>query len=156
MYFLEQLVAEWFEYRGYFVRTNIKFGKLGHGGWTGEIDVAAYHPQTREFVHVEASMDSETWPKRKIKFEKKFRGAQSYYEHLFPFPKASNRKVAVVGFTKPKEKSPLGAGIELVLVPEFVRMICEELRSKDPLKQAIPESMPLLRSMQYAVRYGGK
>jgi len=32
MYFLEELVAQWYEYNGYFARTNIKFDKLKHGG----------------------------------------------------------------------------------------------------------------------------
>ena len=53
MNFLEQVVAEWFSYEGYFVKTNIKFGKLPRGGFTGEMDVVAFHPKTRELVHIE-------------------------------------------------------------------------------------------------------
>ncbi len=37
MNFLEQIISEWYAYKGYFVRMNIKFGKLSHGGWKGEI-----------------------------------------------------------------------------------------------------------------------
>jgi len=29
---LEQLVAEWLEFKGYFVRRNVKVGKLPRGG----------------------------------------------------------------------------------------------------------------------------
>ena len=31
MNFLEQVIAEWFSHKGYFVKTNIKFGKLPRG-----------------------------------------------------------------------------------------------------------------------------
>lgn len=68
MSFLEQLTSEWYAYKGYFVRTNIKFGKLAKGGWTGEIDVAAYKPQTKEFIHIESSTDADSWNKRKAFF----------------------------------------------------------------------------------------
>ena len=57
MNFLEQVIAEWFSHKGYFVKTNIKFGKLPSGGFAGEVDVVAFHPQTRELVHIEASTD---------------------------------------------------------------------------------------------------
>lgn len=50
MNFLEQLVAEWYEYKGYFCRTNIRFGETGHDGHIGEMDVVAFHPKTKEFV----------------------------------------------------------------------------------------------------------
>ncbi len=65
MNFLEQLAAEWYGYRGYFCRTNIRFGKTGHGGHIGEMDVIAYHPKTREFIHVECSSDSWSWEKKR-------------------------------------------------------------------------------------------
>jgi hypothetical protein len=31
--YLEQLVAEWYEYKGYFVRRNILVGRLPKGGF---------------------------------------------------------------------------------------------------------------------------
>ena len=33
---LEQLISEWLEFRGYFVRRNVKVGKLWPGGQTKE------------------------------------------------------------------------------------------------------------------------
>ena len=51
MNFLEQLVAEWYGYRDYFIRTNVKFGKRSKGGYTGEVDVLAVKPQERELIH---------------------------------------------------------------------------------------------------------
>ena len=43
--FLEQLTAEWFEYRGYFVRRNIKVGKRQKGRHDCELDVNQPAPQ---------------------------------------------------------------------------------------------------------------
>lgn len=54
--YLEQLVAEWYEYQGYFVRRNILVGKRDKGGHECELDVVAFNPETQHLVHVEPSM----------------------------------------------------------------------------------------------------
>ena len=72
MNFLEQVAAEWFSLRGYFVKTNLKFGKLPVGGWAGEMDVLAFHPQIRELVHIETSSDALSWKERCERFRQKF------------------------------------------------------------------------------------
>ena len=61
---LEQLIAEWFEFRGYFVRRNVKVGKLPHGGHEGELDIVAYHPIDNHLIQIEPSSDAHTWVKR--------------------------------------------------------------------------------------------
>ena len=33
--FLEELVAEWYEYKGYFVRRNVRVGPRAKGGYEG-------------------------------------------------------------------------------------------------------------------------
>ena len=102
MNFLEQLTAEWYQYKGYFVRTNIKFGRNihGRGGHAGEIDVIAYEPKTRDFIHIEASTDALVWPERKRIFERKFSDARRYYMEIFPFKEMDikPRQIALVGF----------------------------------------------------------
>ena len=55
MNFLEQLAAEWYEYQGFFVRRNIKFGGAAGkstGGHSGEIDIIAYKPKNRILLHI--------------------------------------------------------------------------------------------------------
>src|ERR1700683_1491772 len=59
--FLEQLVAEWYEYRGFFVRRNVNVGKRTAGGHEGELDVVAFHPVEKLLVQIETSMDAESW-----------------------------------------------------------------------------------------------
>jgi hypothetical protein len=73
MNFLEQLVAEWYEINGYFVRRNVRVGKLAHGGHEGELDVVAFHPEQKRLVHIESSMDGDTWDRREERFVRKFR-----------------------------------------------------------------------------------
>lgn len=54
---LEQIIAEWLEYQGYFVRRNLKVGRRRNGGYDCELDVVGFHPgltvQSQEgVVHV--------------------------------------------------------------------------------------------------------
>ena len=44
---LESLVAEWYEFQGYFIRRNVRVGKLPKGGYEAELDVVAFHPEQR-------------------------------------------------------------------------------------------------------------
>jgi hypothetical protein len=154
MNFLETLAAEWYTWQGYFVRTNLKFGKRSKGGYTGEMDVAAFHPAKRELVHVETSMDADRWEERKRRFARKFAEAKAHWKELFAFPIESTRQIGIVGFGASGRKGVLGEGIEVKSLAEFVAEICEELRTMHPLKQAIPETLPVLRAMQFAVHWG--
>ncbi len=55
---LEDLIAEYYDWRGYLVKRNIKVGRLQHGGWEMELDVIAYHPHTNHLIHLEPSLDA--------------------------------------------------------------------------------------------------
>ncbi|MEW6617628.1 MAG: hypothetical protein AB1333_04410 [Patescibacteria group bacterium] len=171
MNFLEQLAAEWYEYSGYFVRTNIKFGPRARGGYFGEIDVVGYKSETREFIHVETSTDSDSWKKREVKFKRKFSTARRHYMEVFRFKDVDIRpiQIAIVGFNlKPSDKTkswksspPTGSlygkiKIEVIHIPKFLHDIYEKLKDKDPQKDAIPESYPLLRAIQYSAFYNKK
>jgi Holliday junction resolvase-like predicted endonuclease len=66
--FLEQLVAEWYEYQGYFIRRNVRVGKVPGGGYECELDVVAFHPETKHLVHVEPSTDAGSWEERERRY----------------------------------------------------------------------------------------
>ena len=168
MNFLEQLAAEWYQYKGYFVITNLRFGRnvSGRGGYIGEIDVIAYEPKSREVIHLEASTDALSWSKRKKIFEKKFTDARKYYIKIFPFKEVEMkpRQIALVGFNlspkttswksaPPKNSRSESIKIEVIHIPMFFQNINAELKDKDPQKDAIPETHPLLRTIQYAMFY---
>lgn len=82
--YLEQLVAEWHEYRGYFVRRNVLVGRRLTGGYECELDVVAYHPGEGHLVHFETSMDALSWHKRDEKYKRKFAAGQRYINDVFP------------------------------------------------------------------------
>lgn len=155
MNFLEQLVAEWYAYQDYFVRTNIKFGRREGGGWEGEMDVVAFHPKKRILVHVETSGDAYSWPQRRKRFQKKFRMDIEGYRSVFDFEFKKVRKIAIVSFTRPRRPIDFGDDIELRPIPEMMTIITDKMRQLNPAKTAIPERYPLLRAIQFAVWFGG-
>ncbi len=55
---LEDLIAEYYDWKGCLVKRNIKVGKLSHGGWEMELDVIAFDPHTEHLVHFELSIDT--------------------------------------------------------------------------------------------------
>lgn len=82
MNFLEQLAAEYYEYIGYFVRTNIKARKRSKGGWDSELDVLAFLPSKHELIHLEISSDSDSWNERKKRFLRKFDLSKQEYQEI--------------------------------------------------------------------------
>lgn len=110
--FLEQLIAEWYEYQGYFVRRNIKVGKLEKGGYEGELDVVAYDPQNRKLVHLEPSMDADSWENRERRYTKKFDAGKKYIPRLFEgfgeLPEI--KQIAVFAFGNTKSHAKIGGG----------------------------------------------
>lgn len=147
MYFLEQLVAEWYAVRGFFVRTNILFGRRKRGGYEGEIDVATFNPKTKELIHLEISMDANSWDQRKERFERKFKAAERHYSSIFDFEHGKIKKVAVVSWTKPRHKIDFG-DIELITIPDLVAEIKAYLIKINSTNTMIHEGYPLIRAIQ--------
>lgn len=156
MTFLEQLVSEWYSYRGYYVRTNVMVGKRIAGGYEGELDVVAFHPQTKEIVHVETSMDSLPWDKRRERFARKFELGRRHIPELFAFTKRRPVQIVVFGYPRTtRDPEPLGDHIQVLLMPQLIREIAEELSHMTIETRVIPETFPLLRAIQFALDYGG-
>jgi hypothetical protein len=78
--FLEQLAAEWYEFRGYFVRRNVRVGPRPNGGHECELDVVAFHPKKRHLVQIEPSMDADSWAQREQRYAKKFTAGKNTYQ----------------------------------------------------------------------------
>src|SRR5258708_1364839 len=81
--YLEQLVGEWYEFKGYFVRRSIRVGRRPAGGHEGELDVVAFHPTKRHLVHIEPSVDAHSWDKREERYAKKFAAGRKYIPEIF-------------------------------------------------------------------------
>lgn len=157
MNFLESLVAEWYEYSGYFVRSNPRTRKRQKGGWDVELDVLAYSPSDRRLIHIEASSDANSWQERKDRFlKKKFILSREEYESLIGSSVDTIEKIAVVGWGSTKSDLVWGEDIKVLLIPQLLEEITTKLKETSPLKQAVPESFPLLRAMQMALAFRRK
>ena len=155
--FLEQLVAEWYEYRGYFVRRNIAVGRRTKGGYECGLDIVALDPVRRHLVHIEPSMDAESWEKRERSFRKKFEAGLRYIPGLFPgldLPEEIEQ-IAIFAFAS-RVNHPTLAGRKVLLVSDLMREIIEDLSDKKIVSAAVPEHHPILRTLQFVVEYRKK
>ncbi len=119
---LEQLIAEWYEFKGYFVRRNVNVGKRPNGGYECELDVVAFNPRERKLVHIEPSLDCHSWDKREIRFKSKFAAGKKYIPTLFDgldVP-VEIEQFAVLLYASKTNKQTIGGG-KIMLVPELLR-----------------------------------
>ena len=148
--YLEQLVAEWYEYQGYFVRQNVLVGKRDKGGYAGELDVIAFSPTLNHLVHIEPSMDADSWARREERYLKKFLLGRQYIPTLFEGFKLPEKieQIALLGFGSKANHQTLAGG-KIMLVPELLAEIFEALKSRNIATNAVSENMPLLRTLQF-------
>src|SRR4030095_2495836 len=155
--FLEQLVGEWYEYRGYFVRRNVPVGRRSRGGYEVELDVVAFNPATRHLAHIEPSLDAESWETRERRFRRKFDAGRQFIPGLFPgfdVPEDIDQ-IAILIFASKANHPTLGGG-QVLLVSDLMREILEELSDKKISENSIPEHHALLRTLQLVVEYRKK
>ena len=152
--YLEQLVSEWYEFRGYFVRRNIKVGRRPAGGYEGELDVVAFHPSKKHLVHIEPSLDAHTWDKREERFAKKFAAGRKYIPKIFEgFDLPTDmEQIALLVLPSRGNRQTLGGG-KLITLAELLEEIFIEIKPLSIYQNSIPEDKPLLRSFQYVSQY---
>lgn len=146
MNFLEQLIAEWYEYKGYFVKRNIKIGKRAKGGYETEIDIVAFNPKTNHLIHLEPSSDTDSWKIREERYEKKFRIAKTYIPEIFEGIKIPSIEQVAVFLNGAKSKDVIGGG-KVVLMSEIMSEIKSTLEKKSIMNEIVPESYPLIRTI---------
>lgn len=154
MNYLESLVAEWHEYRGYFVRRNIHVGKRANGGYECELDIVAFHPGLKHLVHIEPSMDSLSWERREQRYQKKFAAGRKYIPQLFKGVEVPGKidQVALFGLGS-CVNNPTLAGGRVLLVSDLLQEITADLRCKRVEKEAVSEQFPLLRTIQFMCQH---
>jgi hypothetical protein len=151
---LESLLAEWYEYQGYFVRRNVLVGRRTQGGYECELDVVAFHPVERKLVHLEPSLDALSWEKREARFARKFELGRQHIPALFAgldVPPVIEQYAVLVFASGVNVKTIGGATVKLA--GEIIAEILRELRGKRLSKAAVPEQFPLLRTLQYVAEY---
>jgi len=155
--FLEELVAEWYEYKGYIVKRNERVGRLAAGGHEGELDVVAFNPRTSHVAHIETSTDADSWANREKRFSKKFSSGSKYIRNLFEglhIPEEIE-KTAVFAFGSDKNHKTIGGG-QVILAEDFILQILRELKHISFLSRAMPEKYPILRTLQMITEHREK
>ena len=152
--FLEQLVAEWYEFRGYFVRRNVRAGLRRAGGYECELDVVAFNPERKHLVHIEPSMDADSWNKRESRYLKKFEAGKKHIPSLFSglvLP-SEIEQIALFVFGSSKGRSMIGGG-KVVMISDLMEEIRQEMKTRRIASAAVPEQFPILRALQFAANY---
>ncbi|NOQ49460.1 MAG: hypothetical protein GQ553_02200 [Nitrosomonadaceae bacterium] len=151
---LEQIVGEWYKYNGYFVRRNVLVGKRPNGGYEGELDVVAYQPSSKHLVHIEPSLDADTWARREQRFSKKFDLGRKHIPELFGGVEVlpEIEQIALLVFGSNANVQHLGGGV-VATAAEFYAAVADSLRGKRVAKEAVPEQFGLLRTVQHCLEY---
>ena len=151
---LESLVAEWYEFQGYFIRRNVRVGKLPKGGYEAELDVVAFHPEQRSLVQIEPSLDADRWAKREERYARKFDAGRKYIPGLFTGMEIPNDidQIALFVFGGGKARERIADG-RVVFVRDFMEEIRAAIRHRKVVRAPIPEGLPLLRTLQFAADY---
>src|SRR5574341_168573 len=144
---LENIIAEFYDWKGFLVKRNVKVGRRAKGGWEMELDVVVFHPHTNQLIHLEPSLDADSQDKRELRFEKKFRLGKKYiFSEVFTWldPSTLLEQIAIA-INHPKDRDKL-AGARLMSVDEFMAEIrTEVLKCGIVAQNAIPEQYLLLR-----------
>lgn len=155
---LEALIHEFLEWQGYLVRRNLKVGKRRAGGWEMELDLIGYHPKSQDLVHYEPSIDALSWDKREARYKKKFDAGRKYlFTEVFSWlPTTTSLRQIAVLVSHPRGRDTLAGG-QIISIDELVAEIRRKVIARGIMaKDAIPESYPLLRTLQlsHAGYYG--
>ena len=149
---LEKLIYQYYEWKGYIVRRNVKVGRLKHGGWECELDIVAFRHQDSHLIHIEPSIDAHTWIKREERFRKKFEAGRRYiFKEIFTFlsPGMKLEQVAIL-VSSGRGKNVLAGG-KVITIDQFIKQVKDDIIKMGVMaKHAIPEQYDLLRTIQMA------
>ena len=153
---LETLVRQFYEWQGYLVRGNVNVGRRSRGGWKGELDVVAYHPESKHLIHIEASLDPYSWAEKEVRFKKKFQCGKKYIYEVFPWLKKTSIKLDQVAIIVSSTRDKVG-GARVESVDDFMGRVKEKIEGAGVMRRnAIPEQYGLLRTIQMVVNGYGR
>jgi len=154
MNYMEQLVGEWLDFRGYFVRYNVRVGRQRHGGFRGEMDVAAYHPQTQHCLHVECQCDAGSWTAREQILAKKFAvGRQYFAAEVFPWLDSSEIEQWAVVWAAGRNRKRFGQARIVPAKLLYYNIAQDMQRVGLNHNRVVPEKYALLRTIQFTLRF---
>jgi hypothetical protein len=149
---LEDLICQYYDWKGYAVKKNIKVGKLERGGYEGELDVVVYDHKNNIVIHYEPSTDATTWHKREASYKRKFAAGKKYIRDVFPWLPRDYKLEQIAVFFQVADHRRSFQGGRAISIDDLVSMICVEIKSLGRVgKKAIPEQYDLLRMAQLIV-----
>ena len=115
------------------------------------MDVVAYHPQTEHLLHLEPSIDADSWAKREQRFSKKFKFGRKYIrKSVFPWVDKKIRIEQIAVLIAPR-KTRLAGG-RVISIDQFVSQVKFDILAIGKMgKKAIPEEYDLLRTIQLTI-----
>jgi len=147
---LVQMAYEYYNWKGYLVKNNIHVGKRKQGGYEMELDIVAYNPNSKHLIHIETSLDADSWERRRERYSKIFSIGEKYiFFEVFTWLKKDEKiDQLIVGINK--INNGLLNGIKIIYVGEFTGIIINEfIKEGKANKKAIPEQFLILRTIQY-------
>ena len=155
MDYLQRLSAEWYEYQGYFVHTDLWVGLESDGSYECELDVVAFHPLRRHLVHLEPSFDLLSWQERERHFAPKFAAGRKYLHRLFGTEEQVHlEQIALIVADEETPRTICGA--RLLRLSDFMAAMLEALSTFDMAEAVVPEQWPLVRTLQLVAAYRGR
>ena len=151
---LEQLIAEWYEYQGYYVKRNVLVGKREKGGWECELDVIAFHLTKKHLIHLEPSLDADSWAERERRYAKKFAAGRKYIREQFDGLDLPDdiEQIALFLYASKTIHPTIGGGT-VMPVGDLMAEIFASLNDKRLETSAIPEHLTILRSFQFVNQF---
>lgn len=150
---LESLLFEYYDWQAYLVKSNIKVGRLNHGGYKGELDIVAYNPHSKHLIHLEPSTDANNWATRDQRYTKKIEAGKEFiFTEVFTWldPNTQLEQIAILN-SHPQDRHTLAGGA-IKSIDELMLEIKQKVHQNGVASQyAIPEQYPLLRTIQLTI-----
>jgi hypothetical protein len=150
---LEELLFQYYDWQGYVVKRNILVGPRKKGGYECELDIVAFCHQGTHLIHVEPSLDTDSWEEREKRFKKKFDAGKKYiFKEVFPWlhPSTEIEQIAILP-SKSKDREQIGGG-KIETIDQVVKKIKDEIFNKGKMaRNAISEQYGLLRTIQMTI-----
>ncbi len=150
MDYLENLVREWYELQGYFVRQALWVGLGPDGSYECELDVVAFHPLHRHLVQVEPVFDLLPFAEREAHLRTKFDAGKKYLHRLFgTTPRLHIEQIALTATPMAPTHSTIGGG-HVMRLAALVTDIVQHFEELGPSGEPVSDQWPLIRTLQLA------
>lgn len=149
---LEDLICQYYDWKGCTVKRNIEVGRREKGGYEGELAVVIYDHSNNKVMHYEPSSKDTKWEKRDETYKHKFDAGKKYIRDVFPWlPSGFALEQIAVFFNVPEHRREFQGGTAISIY-ELIAMICEDVQSRGRVgPNTIPEKYDLLRMAQLIV-----